>query len=479
MTINEQAACSVEQEAEFVDLIGFLQDAKTEVQRLAAEGAVAYSESEEFLRFCKKEPRKVARPLLRLAEAAEAAQSAGEDATPSAAGAGREKKGEDRMGVADTENLVGAGMAALQALVNLCSVPEILDVLVILNAPKRCIEAMRKGWLEGRIAYAHLYSMLLANLTTLKGGQEAICKEDALLRFLFSTFVAKPRPVAQDNVEDPFCCLGRALCNLCVLPEGRKALADPECGGNAAGLMQLANELADRGRRLDVLNIFRNLCLAPELHPTVVQSELMAHMALFLYAWEKAEPERRETLPGPLKEELAKRGSTLTVDVAVRKAASDCLRGLCLTETGRNHLRTHGCYEVTRVWHLSETDPFIKEAIEAIVPAVHFTEEQLAENAQKEREAALAAVPAAEREAATRICDAADESLARQEAAEEAAKAGLAPEMEPPQPIHLPAVTSGPLPEAVAPLPEGENEKIGDLFDGIVSDDEGETAAKA
>jgi len=51
--------------------IGVLEDQKAEVRRLAAEGVLGQTEDTDFLDFCRREPRKCARPLLRLAEKAE------------------------------------------------------------------------------------------------------------------------------------------------------------------------------------------------------------------------------------------------------------------------------------------------------------------------------------------------------------------------------------------------------------------------
>ena len=48
-----------------------MEDQKAEVRRLAAEGVLGQTEDTDFLDFCRREPRKCARPLLRLAEKAE------------------------------------------------------------------------------------------------------------------------------------------------------------------------------------------------------------------------------------------------------------------------------------------------------------------------------------------------------------------------------------------------------------------------
>lgn len=53
-----------------------------------------------------------------------------------------------------------------------CLAPDLFKELVALNAPKRLTESLRAGWLEGRAQMAHWYSMLLANVSTCKKGQD-------------------------------------------------------------------------------------------------------------------------------------------------------------------------------------------------------------------------------------------------------------------------------------------------------------------
>jgi len=347
---------------EFAELVGFLSDPKPEVQLLAAEGLLAHTESLEFLEFCRGCPHKVPKALLRLVERAEADIAANTS-----------KDVQNPLCVASSV-FANAGGAALQALVNLATVPTICNELIDLNAPCRCVEALRSGWLEGRAVLAHWHAMLLANLTTMEAAQEALCADESLLRFLFAAYVARPRPPARDGHEDPLQSLGKALGNICVLRQGRLIIAGSSVAAHTLNL--LVAELSDRARRLDVLNIFRNLCIDTDCHAGLVKSALMIHVLRFVYPWEKADPERRNQLPDEFRVEFASVGAALTSDGLVRRATADCIVGLCQSVKGRRYLREHGCYEVVRAWHLEETDEETKSVIESTVPFVHYSEEE-------------------------------------------------------------------------------------------------------
>lgn len=360
--------------SEFQELLGFLQDPKPEVQRIAAEGVLSFTENEDFIKNCLAAPRKAARPLLRLVEKAEAAaQEAAGAAAPKEEGSAPRRQS-PALEVAEN---AAAGSAALQALINLSAMPAVRDELISLSAPRRCVEALRAGWLEGRAEYAHWYAMLLANLSTAEAGQKALCEQEALTKFLWAAYVARPRPPAVDGHDDPLRCLGKVLCNLCVLPEGRRVLAGSVESGPALG--QFAAELADRNRRADVLAAFQNLCLDKECHETVARTPFMSQLARFLYPWEKSEPDRRANLPEALQEVLKAEESTMTADDAIRRSSMSCIRGLCQTKAGREHLRSWGCYEVLRAWHAHgpETEADIIAMIEAAVSWVHYSEDEI------------------------------------------------------------------------------------------------------
>merc|ERR1719188_1853934 len=279
-----------------------------------------------------------------------------------------------------------AGSAALQALVNISAVPSVRDELVELSAPRRVAQAMRGGWLEGRSGLAHWYAMLLANVTTAKPGQEAICADENMLRFLIAAYVSKPRPPARDGYDDPLIFLGKVIGNVCALEAGRKLLLGGEQGPTTAAT--LAGELADRGRRPDVVNCFRNLCLDMECHSAVIAANPMASFARFLYPWDKADPQHRAELPEALAAELAAEGAALTGDAAVRHSAAISIVGLCRTKEGREYLRAQGAKEVLRAWQLEEPEEETRNAIEASVPALQSEEELEAQQAGQGQEQA-------------------------------------------------------------------------------------------
>lgn len=280
----------------------------------------------------------------------------------------------------------------MQALVNCSGIPQVRDELIAMNAVRRCVDALRGGWLEGRADLAHWHVMLIANITSVKAGQEALCDE-AMLSFLLAAYFMKPRLPPRDGYDDPMLCIGKAVCNMTAIPEGRKLLAGGDSEQVFSTLAVLVAELADRERRPDVLAIFRNLCADKDCHAALVKVSLMATMAHFLCPWDKAPQEKRDTLPEDLRASLE--GSALAGDVSTRCTAAHCIVGLCQTEAGRDYLKRNGCYEVMRAWHLEETDEDTKQAIEVAVPAVHLTEEQLQEDKQAaDKQAAAEAVVA-------------------------------------------------------------------------------------
>lgn len=355
-------AVDEEQDVQLTELIGFLQDPKVAVQRLAAEGLLDQTESVELISFCKHKPRLVARQLLRLAERAEAAFGQ-EDG---------DKK--PKVAAAEAAESAAAGAAALKCLVNLSAVPEVCTELVDMNATRRCCEALRTGWLEGRSELAHWYCMLLANLSTVDSCQKALCKEEGNIRFLFSAFVAAARPPPRDGYDDPMLCLGKVINNVSTQAEGRKILAG---GANASGTVKLlADQLADRQRRADVLSTFRNFCLDEECHAAVAGTDFVADIYCFLYPWEKADPTERAKLPEPLQEVLKRAGATLTADLSVRRNGSGSLVGLCLSSTGREYLRNFNCAELARAWQAEEADSETRDDLVAVSTALSKTEEE-------------------------------------------------------------------------------------------------------
>lgn len=349
---------------EYDELVGFLSDQRLDVQQMAAEGVLGFTQDTGFLEFCQLHPRKIAKPLLRLVERAESSEAEGK-ATIAAAvqelentkGDAQQQERAVRQAATEAKQAQEAGAAALQALVNLSAASAVRDELISMNGPRRSVEALKGGWLEGRAGLAHWYAMLLANITTTKEGQEALCAEEGLVHFLMATYISNPRPPPRDGYDDPLACLGKVFRNVCALSEGRRVLSKPSC------VKSLASELSDRGRRSDALGALRNLCIDGECHGAIAESNFATQAATFLYPWEKVEESSRAELPEELRNELVANGAALTADGAVRNMAAEALHGLCQSEVGLGYLRAVGYREVLRAWESEETDPSTKATI--------------------------------------------------------------------------------------------------------------------
>eukprot|EP00927_Polykrikos_kofoidii_P069403 TRINITY_DN64865_c0_g1_i1.p1 TRINITY_DN64865_c0_g1~~TRINITY_DN64865_c0_g1_i1.p1 ORF type:complete len:422 (+),score=77.69 TRINITY_DN64865_c0_g1_i1:111-1268(+) len=337
----------------YADLVGLLADPKLEVQHKAAEVFFDVTDNSECLDYCMQNPRKVAKPLLRLVESAEASREALAAKIEEAKGladAGQMKK---QIHAASVEALQAkhAGEFALKALVNISAVPAVRDELVSMKAPRRCAKSLEAGWLQGRGELAHFYAMVLVNLTSNLEASEDFSKDPAIVSFLVAAFIAKARPktVEEAGGNDPMACIAKVLNNVCVHAEGRKSVS-PACGS-------LISELQDRSRRADVCAVLRNLCLDSEHHQELTSSKILFHMATFLYPWEKRETEQREELSKELQELLEVEGAALTADSTVRSTCADSIVGLVQTATGRAHLRDKaGGLEILRAWENQETD---------------------------------------------------------------------------------------------------------------------------
>ncbi|CAK9090290.1 Hypothetical protein (Fragment) [Durusdinium trenchii] len=325
------------------EMVANQEDQKPEVRRFAAETVLSQTEDPDFLDFCKREPRRCARPLLRLAEKAEQ-DSAEAAAAAGGYSSGQEMKSEKVAAIQAASNLA-AGVHALKCLVNLSAVPAVAEELVSLNAPKRLTEALRAGWLEGRAQMAHWYSMLLANVSTCKKGQEALCADEGMLKFLVAAYLTTPRLPARDGYEDPLLWLGAVLVNVLVLPEGRKLLAI----GKSQELEMLFGEMSDRSRRADMVNAAKNVCLDMDCHEALVATDLMLHMARFLCPWDTMDTEHRSALPSVLRESLEKEGAALTgagnndpqfaVDVGLEIVGGDETTNLVTLQDGSTRLQ--------------------------------------------------------------------------------------------------------------------------------------------
>mmetsp|Transcript_6637 Transcript_6637/g.14478 ORF Transcript_6637/g.14478 Transcript_6637/m.14478 type:complete len:417 (+) Transcript_6637:108-1358(+) len=343
-------------EETYAELVGFLQDQKFEVQRFAVEGVLESTEDEGFIAYCKDHPRQVAKPLLRLMERAESV------ALEAAGDTGSGKADAERRAAVQEASAKVAAADALKALVNLSTVPQVRDALIDLSAAKRCGEAMRKGWLEGSAELAHWHAMVLANVTTTQPGQESLCDNEGLLSFLVAAFIANPRPPPRDGYDDPLSFLGKVLINSTAVAKGRRILASEN--GSSVGM--LTPELAQRGRRHDVLTVLRNLCVDVQCHSAVVATDMLQRIALFIYPLADVAPEYLEKLPSALREVLSQQGAAMTGEISVRIVAAACFVGLCQSDQGLQHLTENGGEEICRAWLDKEHHADTKSVLKAV-----------------------------------------------------------------------------------------------------------------
>mmetsp|Transcript_84408 Transcript_84408/g.176680 ORF Transcript_84408/g.176680 Transcript_84408/m.176680 type:complete len:442 (-) Transcript_84408:86-1411(-) len=411
---------------EFVELLGFLSDSKLLVQQQAAEGVLDLTQNASFMDYCRRQPRKAAKPLLRLAEKAEA-----ESATSSAAAtlaAGRAKTPEQakaaRQAAIDAVAASRAGGAALKALVNMSAVPAVRDELIEMSAPRRIADVFKGGWLEGRHGLAHWYAMLLANLSTGATGQEALCKDEAMVQFLMTAFEAK-KVAPRDGYEDPLLFLGKVMGNICACEAGRKILTGKDKETAAGTVKRLVNQLSDRARRPDVVSALRNLALDEECHDAVMDGGAFPSMARFLYPLEKVSADLKTELPKEVLEYLSREGAALTSDGPTRLASAFFILGLCRSQKGREYLRDGSAELIIKGWMQEENEEEVRNALEAAIPALTTSEEDLAkqqESSTGATEGAMADVAEAVKKVETTSKD-----------------AGALPKMEKSEPAPLPA----------------------------------------
>lgn len=326
---------------QFEEVLAFLKDTRSDVQCAAAEALLGFTEDPSFLEYCRKCPRLVARPMLRVIE-----KDPLEDSTSDA----RE--------------------AALKCLVNLAGVPPVCAELVELRAPGRCIEVLRTLWLNGNANDVHWFTMVLANLSTTEKGQVAFALNSKDLMFILSLYTGEVQPKPKDDFADRLLWAGKVLQNTCASKAGRAVIVS-----EVAGLKRLAKDLVDptrRHRRGDIMGIFKNICNDKECHDVVIESGFYLRMACFLYP--EGEPqERRQSLPEPVLEEM----QGFTADIAVRKLGAEALFALAGSVEGRLYLNEGGCYELLRAWHLKEKDDDTIKLISDTVPLVFLSEEDL------------------------------------------------------------------------------------------------------
>jgi len=315
---------------DFGELLTFLSNPKAEVVEQAADAVLDLTEDPDFLTYIRREPAKISRPLIRLIE----------------------------------RDDIKIQMAALNALVNISSIPEVALSLISLQGVRRTCDVLKTLWIGGVDKEAVvLCSMILSNLTLPEAGQTALIQHKEGLNFILPLYLAPP--VAK---EDIFFHMGSILRNISGTPEGRKIVADPRLTAGLAPLFMI------RHRRCVVADIFRNLCGDKKCHKELNEVTFLPYLQTFLYPDDAVKPEHT-TLHPFVKEEA----TGLTGDEPLRFTCAELLLFLVRSDVGREMMRNEHVYECIRAWHLEESQDEVKEIIEEIVPFIHFSEEELKE----------------------------------------------------------------------------------------------------
>jgi len=315
---------------DFGELLSFLSNAKGEVVEQAAESVLELSECAEFLTFLRAEPAKIARPLIRAIE----------------------------------RDDIKIQVAALNALVNVSSIPEVATSLISLQGVRRICDVMQNLWTGGIDKDAVvLCTMVLSNLTIIEAGQSSLVEHQDGVNFLLPLYLAPP--VAK---EDIFFHVGSIIRNISGTPEGRKVVADPRLTVGLARLLMI------RHRRSVVVDIFRNLCGDKKCHEHLNACTFLPFLQTFLYPDGAVKPEHT-TLHPMVKEEA----TGLTGDETLRFNCAELLLFLARSDVGREMMRKEHVYECIRAWHLEESQEEVKEIIEELVPFIHYSEDELKE----------------------------------------------------------------------------------------------------
>ncbi|KAI3433812.1 hypothetical protein D9Q98_003616 [Chlorella vulgaris] len=154
---------------------------------------------------------------------------------------------------------------ALVALVNLSQEPSVQQQLLGLNALARCMDYLREGSCAGR---EELLVMLLANLTSLEAGAEALLQmgrgalEGLNAAMLIKLLLDPP------GQQDAYAHVATVLPNLTRFPSGRRLLLQPGRGL----LLALASQLRSRSelRRRGCAGAIKNCCFSCEQDGTVM-----------------------------------------------------------------------------------------------------------------------------------------------------------------------------------------------------------------
>jgi hypothetical protein len=105
--------------------------------------------------------------------------------------------------------------------------------------------------------------------------------------------------------------------------------------------------------------------LAPPSELPAPGIDALQHILLPLAGPEEFELDVQEQLPEAL--QFLPQSKGREPDAVLRRTHVETLILLCTTRWGRDHLRTHGVYEVVRALHEQETDDAVSEHIERLV----------------------------------------------------------------------------------------------------------------
>lgn len=227
---------------ELDELIEFLDDSRPQIKQHAAELVQGLTGSPEGIAKLAGRSAKLLPPLFRLVAAPEA-----------------------------------TSRAALVALVNLSQEPAVQQQLLALNAVGRCMDYVREKSCPGR---NDLLVMLLANLTSLEAGAEALLQagkgalEGLNVAMLLKLFLLPVAPGEQDMYEH----VATILPNVTRFAAGRRLLLQP-----GRGLLQaLASQLRSGSelRRRGCAGAIKNCCFSCEADGTagdiVAEGEALA-----------------------------------------------------------------------------------------------------------------------------------------------------------------------------------------------------------
>jgi len=344
---SAHAAMDESQLEMFGEVVGFLSDPKAQVQGSALAGLLGYVDVPEFKQYVAENTRAVVRPTMRL--------------------------------MASEQREIAK--AAFALLTNLSQNKAVGKCMVELKGFKRVLELLMTNYvLEGDAELTFLSCAVLANLSghtyenpaTTKAIEEqlGVTTEGAgqtPLEFLVACATQAPQ-----EKGDPFLHLYNLLQNISNWASVRAALMS-ERTTLAYWNILASYMVSQRSRRKGVMGLFRNLASEPSCHPKLVESDLPWRMCCFLFDAEAKDLEGRDAVY----KEIVENQIGFSADVSTRRLGAEVLGLLCTTKEGREGLRLINTYEVVRRWHLKEEDPEIKDALESIVPSVHYTEEEL------------------------------------------------------------------------------------------------------